>query len=292
MRCITFSISDVLVTLASPRSKVYKAPLQDALHHYRLPCPPELTLRESFRAANARLSAELPHFGGAHDVSEREWWRRMIRATLADADPRCWRETDGEGDGDERFELVFQRAYSSFGARGAWAAGDGAAAALRAADDAGLIIGAVDALYHRYADNNLPALGLHTALDFVLVSHEAGVAAPDPRFFARAARRAGAAWQLRRGGGGGEAACAAGGGGVATAALAPAEMLHVSRSLDSDFLAAKRFGMHALLLDPRGTAEHDELSAEEVVRSLDEVPARLAALMQRRRDKDAAGEFE
>ena len=59
----------------------------------------------------------------------------------------------------------------------------------------------------------------------------------------------------------------------------PASWCHVGDDLIKDYLAAKRAGFHALLFDPKGTAEvHAELEPSDIITSLDEVPTRIEAL--------------
>lgn len=50
--------------------------------------------------------------------------------------------------------------------------------------------------------------------------------------------------------------------------------------LHNDYLAARACGMHALLLDPTGSAAHDELPPDAVVSSLADVPAKVDLLLQ------------
>ena len=160
-----------------------------------------------------------------------------------------------------RFDLVFQRAYSSFGEPGAFTATPGAAVAMRHAKEIGLVVGAIGDSYHRYIDNNLSQLGLHRDLDFALTSHEVGAPAGAAMFDA-AAKRAAHASRLLSGDG---------------SPIAPGEMLHVGASVTRDYLPARKRGMRALLLDLRGDARHAKLAGADVLRSLDELPSWLDA---------------
>ena len=126
-----------------------------------------------------------------------------------------------------------------------------------------LVVGAVGMPYHRYADNNLPLLGLDEHVDFSVVEEEAGSASP----FAMAAQRGAVAWRLLHG-----AAPAPG-------SLAPSEMLHIGSSLTHDFLAARRAGVRALLLDPSERATHEQLPRSDMVRCLSDVPRKLDEIM-------------
>lgn len=257
VRCVTFDIAGTLARLASPQSKVYNKPLNDALRHYNLAVPPADVMKAAFRAANARTNKDLPNFGAAAGLSEREWWQQLVRATLVEAGFNLHPIT---------FDLVFQRAYSSFGTAGTWAENSDALLAMSHAKTMGLVVGAVCNSYHRYVDNNLPALGLSEHLDFAVLSHQEDVAKPSGAIFDVAAHRAAHVWRLLHGG--------------REQPLAPSEVVHVGSSLREDYLGAKRWGAAAaLLFDPNGRhAAHEELCESDVMHSLAELPARLEAL--------------
>ena len=261
--CVTFEIATTLARLASPRSRLYSSPLRDALRYYNLPCPAESELKAAFRVAHKRVTADEPNFGARNRLlGEREWWQKLVYRTLEAAG--C--------DGAMKpmtFELIFQRAYSTFGVHGVWEAAPGAALALAHAKKSGLIVGAIDNLYRRYVDNNLPALGLHEHLDFAVLSQEEDVAKPDVAIYECAALRAAHVAHLLQDKVPGE---------QGTVPLELHRMLHVGSSLEGDYLAARRCGMRALLIDPEGRHAHAELMADDVLSSLVDLPQKLDEL--------------
>ena len=209
-------------------------------------------------AAPRVLQAATPNFGAAEGMGERLWWNGMIKSTLAEAG--CTEALE-----PETYPLVFQRIYSSFGSADVWAACPEGVRAMRHAKERGLVVGACSNVYHRYVDQNLPLLGLHNDLDFAATSYELNVAKPDAEIFLAAVRKASHVAKLQYG---------------AQMAILPEEVLHVGDDLQKDYLAAKRVGMHALLFDPKGTAQpHAELAPGDVIRSLDEVPMKIDELM-------------
>ena len=136
---------------------------------------------------------------------------------------------------------------------------------MQHAKKSGLVVGTISNVYPRYVDQNLPLLGLHRDLDFATTSREVGVLKPDPAIFADALRRASHVRRLLY---------------AEEAPLRPDEMLHVGDDLQKDYLAARRAGLRALLYDPKGMAgTHADLSSDDVIRSLDEVPARLDSIL-------------
>ena len=256
IRAVTFEITGCLVCMSVPLGKVYG----DCLRHYNLPCPDDGEMKAAFKRAYGSVGAALPNYGAGESppLPERRWWDTMIRATLSEAS--CTAALD-----DEVFPLVFQRIYSAFGSPDVWAPCPEGQQAMRHAKEAGLVVGAVCNAYHRYVDNNLPLLGLHRDLDFAALSYEFDAAKPDAALYLAAARRASTACRLLHG--------------ADQPEVKPGEVLHVGDDLRKDFLAARACGMRALLLDPSGEAEHEELSKDDVVASLAEVPARIDALL-------------
>ena len=243
--------------MSVPLGKVYG----DALRHFKLDgIPDDGEMKDAFKRAYASTGKAMPNFGAAEGMPERVWWDTMIRSTLSEAGCDAALE-------DETFPLVFQRIYSSFGSSDVWAECPEGIAAMRHAKEAGLVVGAMSNVYPRYIDQNLPLLGLHRDLDFAATSHEFGVKKPDAGLFTAARQRATHVRRLLNGRDSPE--------------IQPAEMLHIGDDLANDYRAARAVGMRALLYDPKGEAQtSDELPASAIVRSLDEVPAKIDELLQ------------
>jgi len=90
-----------------------------------------------------------------------------------------------------------------------------------------LITGVTSNGDERYRDGVLPMLGLDEELDFVVLSKEVGVEKPAWPIYEQTLKKAGVAH--------------------------PSEILHIGDNLDVDYLAPKRGGYRALLLDRFGT---------------------------------------
>lgn len=253
LRCITFEITGTLVCMSLPLGQVYN----DALRHYKLPCPSDDAMKAAFKRAYKSTGAALPNYGAAEGMPERSWWDCMIKSTLTEAG--C-----SEALEPETFPLVFQRLYSSFGSAAVWQARPDGVLAMRHAKERGLVVGALSNVYPRYVDQNLPLLGLHHDLDFAATSYELGVKKPDPALFDAARRRASHAARLLYG--------------PEQPELQFDEMLHVGDDVVNDYEAATALGMRALLYDPKGAASPADVPASAVVRSLSEVPGKLDAL--------------
>jgi HAD superfamily hydrolase (TIGR01549 family) len=89
------------------------------------------------------------------------------------------------------------------------------------------------------------ALALSGYFEFIFASAEVGAAKPDNAIFAEAAARLG---------------------------VEPSQVLHVGDSLTNDYLGARDSGFGALLVDRAGARQ---VPAEQLITSLDELPARL-----------------
>jgi len=257
VRAVTFEITSTLVCMAVPLGKVYG----DAVRHYNLPCPADDAMKVAFKAAYVKTGSEIPNFGAGR-MSERQWWQQMISSTLVEAG--CT-----EALMDDTFPLVFQRIYSSFAAPDVWAPCPEGVLAMRHAKARGLIVGAVSNVYPRYVDQNLPLLGLHRDLDFAATSYDVGVAKPDAALFHEACRRASHVSRLLADDN-------------EQPSITPNQVLHVGDDLKKDYLAAKAAGMQALLFDPKGkysAVDSEELDPSDVIRSLDEVPGKVDALL-------------
>jgi putative hydrolase of the HAD superfamily len=114
---------------------------------------------------------------------ERAWWRSVVRSVF---------EAAGAASQGDDFDRVFDRLFALYATAAAWRSADGAAPALAAVRARGLHTGMVSNFDHRLPPL-LAALGLAPLLDVVVLPADAGAAKPDPRIFACALRRLGAA---------------------------------------------------------------------------------------------------
>jgi FMN phosphatase YigB (HAD superfamily) len=300
LRAITFEITSTLVCMSVPLGRVYG----DAVRHFKLPCPADdVQMKDAFKVAYGRTNAELPFFGAPAQLSERDWWRRMIRSTLAEAG--CNEAVADE----ETFDLVFrgtpaleardvlrlptradvpracsvaERIYSAFGSPDVWSPCPEGQRAMQHAKKRGLVVGVASNVYPRYVDANLPLLGLHRDLDFAVTSHALGQKKPSRAVFEAATRKA-AHVHLLLGGG---TSAVRDGGAAAAAPLEPEQVLHIGDDLQNDYLAARAAGLRALLFDPEGkyaaggsSSSVEGLARADIICSLDEVPARIDVLL-------------
>ena len=112
---------------------------------------------------------------------ERDWWRRVVRATFLAADSSV-RFDDFEG--------YFDRLWKRFAAPDSWAPRFGSRELLGRLHRRGLRL-AVVSNFDRRLPEILAGLGLAAHLDAVVLPSEAGTAKPDPRIFGLALERLG-----------------------------------------------------------------------------------------------------
>jgi putative hydrolase of the HAD superfamily len=163
---------------------------------------------------------------------ERDWWRARVRETLRAADQAA-RVADFEG--------LFDALFAHYARADAWRAATGAAEALAALRAHGLRLGVVSNFDHRL-EPILAGLGLRPFFDAVVRPSEAGAAKPDPRIFACALARLGAA---------------------------PEAAVYVGDDAELDVVAARAAGLAAI--DVAGLATLTDLPAR--IARLEEPPA-------------------
>lgn len=125
-------------------------------------------------------------------MAERDWWRRLVRASLtsAGAVPTGTRPSDATAD-DLSFERFFDAAWDRFAGPGPWRVPDDVRPSLRALRRRGVPL-AVLSNWDGRLKGLLDGLGLGGYFARVLVSAELPAAKPDARVFAAAAEALGA----------------------------------------------------------------------------------------------------
>ena len=168
---------------------------------------------DSFRHAFA--AAPGLAFGPGHEPArlrelERDWWRRLVRATFA-----------GIGDFAD-FDAYFDALFAFFGDPANWICDPDAPVLLAALAESGLELGVISNFDYRiYAI--LEGLGLGRHFTSITISSEAGYAKPAPEIFRLALERH---------------------------ALPAQQALHVGDSEPLDVAGARAAGIAAVLVDP------------------------------------------
>lgn len=196
---------------------------------------------DSFRRAFA--AAPGLAFGPGHEPEElrrleREWWRRLVRATFA-----------GIGEFAD-FGAYFDALFAFFADPANWICDPEAPVLLTALDESGLELGVISNFDYRiYAI--LDGLGLDRHFDSITISSEAGYAKPAPEIFRMALERH---------------------------SLPAQQALHVGDSEALDVAGARAAGIAAVLIDPDAVGldatDLDDVGGDGAAREISVPPAR------------------
>lgn len=176
IRAVLFDAVGTLIELREPVGETYSRAVAD--HGVTIS---SRRMGEAFGRAVAK--AEPLVFPGAEPALlpalERDWWRRVVRATFQDADSA--RPVSD-------FDACFEALWRHYATPAAWRLREGAAEILPRLRTRGLRLAVVSNF-----DGRLPALledlGIADRLDAVVLPSDAGAAKPDARIFDTALRR-------------------------------------------------------------------------------------------------------
>ena len=214
IKCISLDITGTLFSYREPIAETYARCALEA----RLPAAPSAAeLKPAFKAAYKEACVARPCFGGP-ESDEREWWRFLLRRTLA---------LSGREPAERDFDRYFRRVYQHYGSPAAYAELPDARPALEALRGSGYVLGITSNTPRRVTDSALPMLGLAGYFDFYACCQDVGVEKPDGRLF-QAALEDARFWRPD---------------------LQPENVLHVGDSFEADLCGARAAGFQALLLD-------------------------------------------
>jgi len=212
LRVVFFDAAGTLIHTREPAGRSYAKIAERFGAHVDEP-----RVIDSFRRAFA--AAPGLAFGPGHDAArlrelEREWWRRLVRATF-----------EGLTDFSD-FDAYFDALFTFFADPANWISDPEAPLLLAALRHSGIELGVISNFDYRiYAI--LDRLRLTRYLDTVTISSEAGYAKPASRIFQIALERHG---------------------------LSAAEALHVGDVEALDVVGARAAGIAAILIDPHAVA--------------------------------------
>lgn len=178
-RAVLFDAAGTLIALREPVGETYAR----IARAFGVALPAE-RIDDAFRRVHA--AAAPMAFPGAPPADvpdlEREWWRRIVRATF--------RAADGTASFAD-FDGYFARLFEAMAEPGCWRAVPGAADLLDALRARGFATGIVSNFDFRLRAI-LQGLGLAARLDAVVLPSDVGAAKPDPAGFLRALELLGA----------------------------------------------------------------------------------------------------
>ncbi len=213
---VFFDAVGTVFHLRAPVGEIY---LERARRHGLETSDPDLArkLTESFRRGfRSQGPLAFPNLPADRiPALERGWWKRVVTATFGP----YHRPLD--------FEAFFEDLYNLFRTSEAWRLDPDAARVLETLRNRGKKIGLITNYDSRVLDV-LESLGIGRLFDAMAVSTRVGAAKPDPRIFHHA--------------------CAA-------LSCFPGQAVHIGDDYEEDCQGASQAGLHALLYDPAGRYE-------------------------------------
>eukprot|EP00438_Fugacium_kawagutii_P032337 Skav226354 [mRNA] locus=scaffold2980:334408:335235:- [translate_table: standard] len=215
---------DVTGTLLVHRAPIHETYAACAAWAKLDEAPSAEEIRPAFKEAFREISKTYPCFGHEEDLSSRDWWAKVVKATMQ----HCGREYPKAD-----FERFFRRVYQHFGTLQAYEELKDAKPFLDWARQQGLAIGVTTNSDFRSVEDVLPMLGFHDHFKWFVCAREAGSEKPDPWIFVETHRQA-SFW---------------------VEGIKREEILHIGDNLAADFCGARAAGLQAVLLDRSDNAK-------------------------------------
>lgn len=182
--------------------------------------PKKTQLTKAFKEVYKELSHSNPVYGYDQQMSEREWWCKLLHLTLHRCNCTTYSPT--------QFDRFFRRVYQHFGAATAYeklSDGCGLLAWLKQQNKFSL--GVVTNAPQRTVESVLPALNLHEDFDWFVSASDVGHAKPSLPIFE-------AAFEIAK---------------DSLPDLQRCEVLHIGNDFASDYCGARAAGFQAILVD-------------------------------------------
>ncbi|XP_056315098.1 haloacid dehalogenase-like hydrolase domain-containing protein 3 [Danio aesculapii] len=191
----------------------------------------------AFRQAYKQKSKLLPNYGRAQGMDSQVWWTGLVRDTFG----QC---------GVHDLALLDRLAnnlYHNFCGPENWEVFSDSTGTLKSCTALGLKQGVVSN-FDRRLEGILRGCGLLTHFSFLVTSEDAGVAKPDPAIFSQALEQCG---------------------------VPASSVVHVGDHYVKDYLTSRSLGIRGYLLNRQDGQTHADIPPEHILKSLDELPARL-----------------
>lgn len=226
LKALTFDVTNTLIKARRSIGHQYA----DAARAHGIEADPA-ALESVFESTMAQKKREQPDYGKHHGVSSREWWADLVQRVFANA---------GHKDASPAaLAKVSDTLWEHFqdDARDAWEVLPNVYEGLEALRASGLRLGVVSN-FDSTLEATLRAHRLNIYFDFAVSSEQAGISKPEPGIFQKA---------LGEFDGG---------------QLSPRDVGHVGDEVKNDYVAPRKFGMTAFLVD------HDSQTSSDVMQRI------------------------
>jgi len=216
LKALTFDVTNTLIKASRSLGQQYA----DAARAHGIVADPS-ALDSVLEVTMAQKKREQPDYGKHHGVSSRDWWADVVR--------RCFMNAGYVDACPVALTKVSDTLWEHFqdGAADAWEVMPNVREGLEALRARGLKLGIVSN-FDATLNQTLRAHKLDRYFDFQVTSEETGKAKPDPAIFHKAL------------------------GEFDVKSLSPSEVAHVGDEVVNDYLAPRRLGMTAFLVDNEG----------------------------------------
>ncbi|KAJ1410109.1 HAD-like domain-containing protein [Ochromonadaceae sp. CCMP2298] len=199
----------------------------DCMSWAKLPITPSgADLKIPFKQAYREKLIEFPAFGFDAGMSDRDWWKAMVRRTVELANK------DQVPISEDEFDRFFRRVYQFYGSQEGYACLPDAEEFLHWAHGR-YSLGICTNTTERTVETVLPMLRLHDLFHWFVCCRDVGSEKPSRPIFDEAFRQA--SWWARESG--------------LAADLQRDQVLHVGDNFAADFCGARAAGFQALFLD-------------------------------------------
>ncbi|KAL0978154.1 hypothetical protein UPYG_G00166810 [Umbra pygmaea] len=191
----------------------------------------------AFHQVFCQYSKLYPNYGMAKGLGGQAWWMGVVRGTFS----QC-----GVQDAT-LLDTLAHNLYHGFCSPDNWEVFPDSAKTLESLSSLGLKQGVVSN-FDKRLEVILRGCGLLSHFSFLLTSEEAGIAKPDPAIFQQALEKCG---------------------------LPATSVAHIGDNYDNDYMASRSLGIHGYLLDRHGRDTHRHVPLTHLLKTLEELPARL-----------------
>lgn len=214
LKVISFDVTGTLFVHRYPIAQTYA----DCAKLAKLPNAPSAEmLKKPFKDAFKSVSIEFPQYGGQHKLSDREWWKRVIRTTLDNCNVSGYSKDD--------FERYFRKVYQFYGNPEAYELLEDSDCLLKWLENSKKYsLGIATNAPYRSIETMLPMTGTDKYFDWFVCSRDVLADKPDPIVFDEVFKQA-SFW---------------------SPGVTRSEILHIGDSWTHDYCGARAAGFQAL----------------------------------------------
>lgn len=214
LKVISFDVTGTLFVHRYPIAHTYAECAQQSKFPVSLSAE---MLKKPFKDAFKQVSIEYPQYGGHHQLSDREWWKQVIKCTLDNCNITAYSKDD--------FERYFRKIYQFYGSPDAYELLEDSDCLLKWLEESKKYsLGITTNAPYRSIETMLPMTSTDKYFDWFVCSRDVLADKPDQKVFDEVFRQA-SFWKP---------------------GLQRNEILHIGDSWTHDYCGARAAGFQAL----------------------------------------------